>query len=139
MRSALPVRCGMAGALTPAFYLQPRNHPQKFSETAISDRRQNRPKTARHSRGGILSRPCRTKSHTAHSRATRGELLFELRCTVYRPARSAYLLLCCQFDVLSDILRHDLGIYLLDLLVELRRNIVDSSFPLYRILTFIIK
>ena len=122
MRSALPVRCGMAGGLTPAFYLQTRNHPRKLSETAVSDRRQNCPKTARHSRGGILSRQCRTKSHTAHSRATRGELLFGLRSGYYRLARSAYLLLCCQFDVLSDILRHNLGIYLLDLLVELRRK-----------------
>ena len=83
--------------------------------------RQNRPKKARHFRGGILSRLCHTKSHTAHSRATRGELLFGLWSGYYRLARSAYLLLCCQFDVLSDILRHDLGIYLLDLLVELRR------------------
>ena len=49
MRSALPVRCGMAGGLTPAFYLQPRNHPRKLSETAVSNRRQNCPKTARHS------------------------------------------------------------------------------------------
>ena len=122
MRSALPVRCGMAGGLTPAFYLQPINHPRKLSETAVSDRRQNRPKTARHSRGGILSRQCRTKSHTAHSRATRGELLFGLRCAVYGPARFTYLLLCCQFDVLSDVLRHDLGIYLLHLLVEFRRK-----------------
>lgn len=134
MRSALPVLCGMAGGLTPAFYLQPRNHPRKPSETAVSDRRQNCPKTARHSRGGILSRQCRTKSHTAHSRATRGELLFGLRCAIYRPARPAYLLLCRQFDVFPNILRHDLGIYLLYLLVELRRkcHVLLLEIHLYR-------
>ena len=35
MRSALPVRCGMAGGLTPAFYLQTRNHPRKLSKSPL--------------------------------------------------------------------------------------------------------
>ena len=42
-------------------------------------------------RGGILSRQCRTKSHTAHSRATRGELLFGLWSGYYKLRRYSYL------------------------------------------------